>query len=329
MPRLTEIGPLQTDDHILALVWSPDGTELAVTPATGQSVLVTPDGRVAGRVDGHALGNGQPAWFDGEWWTCGFDGRIRSQNGKTLPTGRGIIEKLSTSPDGGRLAAGQGKDLLVFDNAGATDASLRGLPAAVADFAWNPSNPAEIATVGAGGARMFRLGESEPFARFDWGGASLSVAWSPDGRWLVTGDQTPSVHLYDFTRDYPLHIQGYETKVRAMAFSPDSRKLATGGSSVLTVWPCTGPSGPEGVTPVQLDGFDADVLVASFAPDGCQAATGDDTGVLLFFTFDGDQVVRRRVRRDAGISAIAWHPKDPLVAVGHNDGTMSLLVLEA
>lgn len=329
MPRLTEIGPLQTQDSILALVWSPDGSELAVTPATGETVLVTPDGRIAGRRPAHGLGNGRPAWFDGMWWTCGFDGKIRGEKARELPSGRGLIEKLLASPDGTRLAAGQGRDLLVFDRAGDDSASLRGLPAAAADFVWNPADPRQLALVGAGGARMFNLGENEPYARFDWGGASLLVDWSPDGRWLVTGDQTPSVHVYDFPRDYPLHIQGYETKVRALAFSPDSRRLATGGSPVLTVWPCTGKKGPEGVTPIQLDGFDADVDVAVFAPKGDQVAAGDETGVLLFLTFDGDRVVRRRVRREAGISALAWHPHDPILAAGHTDGSLSLLLVEA
>jgi WD40 repeat protein len=104
--------------------------------------------------------------------------------------------------------------------------------------------PLEIASVSGNGARMWRIGETEPFARFDWGGASLLVTWSPEGRWLVTCDQTPSVHLYDFTRDCPLHIQGYETKVKAMDFSADGKHLATGGGAKVTVWNCTGKTDP-------------------------------------------------------------------------------------
>jgi WD40 repeat protein len=99
---------------------------------------------------------------------------------------------------------------------------------------------------------MWRIGEAEPYARFDWGGASLLVVWSPDARWLATGDQTPSVHLYDFTRDYPLHIHGFETKVKAVDFSPDGQRLVTGGGSTVTVWNCTGKAGPEDTIPEQL-----------------------------------------------------------------------------
>ena len=146
---------------------------------------------------------------------------------------------------------------------------------------------------------MWAFGEAEPFARFDWGGASLRAEWSPCGRWLVTADQTASVHIYDFTRDYPLHIQGYETKVRAMAFSADGKRLATGGSPVITIWPCTGKKGPEGVTPVQLDGHDGEVVAAAFSPKTGQLATGDGTGMVLIFTFQGDKATRKRRRHSA------------------------------
>jgi WD40 repeat protein len=71
----------------------------------------------------------------------------------------------------------------------------------VSDFSWNPMNPLEIASVCGAGARTWRIDETEPFARFDWGGASLLATWSPDGRRLVTGDQTPSVHLSTTSRE--------------------------------------------------------------------------------------------------------------------------------
>ena len=206
---------------------------------------------------------------------------------------------------------------------------MSGLPTSVADFAWDPLDSSRVAVVGAGGARMWKFGESEPFARFDWGGASLRVEWSSCRRWLVTADQTPSVHIYDFTRDYPLHIQGYETKVRAMAFSADGKRLATGGSSIITIWPCTGETGPEGVTPVQLDGHDGEVLATAFSPKTGQLATGDGTGMVLIFTFHGDKATRKRLRLDAGISALAWHPEKDWLAVGREDGAVSILSLES
>jgi len=319
---MKQIAAVTAEDNILSLAWC--GDELAATPATGDILVLDAGGQKGRSMDGHGLGNGESAWFGGSLATCGFDGRVR-WNGRELHRGRGMIERLRTSADGDRLGAAQGKSLLVFDREGSPAPGLTGLPTAVADFIWNPADSTQLAVVGAGGARMWTPGAAEPFARFDWGGASLRVDWSPCGRWLVTADQTPSVHIYDFTRDYPLHIQGYETKVRAMGFSADGRRLVTGGSSVITVWPCEGKKGPEGVTPVQLEGHDGEVVAAAFSPATGQLATGDTTGMVLIFTFQGEKALRKRLRLDAGISALAWHAEKPWLALAREDGAVSIL----
>jgi WD40 repeat protein len=180
----------------------------------------------------------------------------------------------------------------------------------------------EIASVCGGGARMWRMAETEPFARFDWGGASLLVVWSPDGRWIVTGDQTPSVHLYDFTRDYPLHIQGYETKVKAMDFSPDGRRLATGGGTTVTVWNCTGKSGPEGTIPDQLKFHKGDVEAVAWSPAGEFLATGDIAGRLVFSDTKGQPV--SAFEDTEAISALAWSPDGKCLAAGDAGGRVVL-----
>jgi len=322
---MKQIGAIQAEDNILHLVW--EGDRLAATPVTGAVLVLDLTTRNVSDHPGHGIGNGESAWFGGQLATCGFDGKV-CWDGRTLHSGRGMIETLKAAPNGALLAAGQGKKLLVFDREGAPQPGLADLPSAISDFAWNPAAPSQVAVVGAGGARMWELGADEPFARFDWGGASLIVRWSPCGRWLATGDQTPSVHVYDFTRDFPLHIQGFQTKVRAMAFSADGKLLATGGSPMVTVWPCKGKKGPEGATPIQLDGHDGDVSALAFSPANGKLASGDSTGVVLILTFNGEKVLRKRLRLDAGISSLAWHPVKDWLGVGLDDGTVSVLSLE-
>lgn len=321
-------GSITAGDHILALKWNPEGTRLLVTPATGPVLVTNEVAALLEELPGHGMGNGSCAWFAGEPATCGFDGKIRCGSREWKP-GRGMIEHLRTSPDGKLLAAGQGKALHIFDTAGSDEKSLRDLPAVVSDFAWNPKSPGEIATAGAGGALLWRLGQKEPFARFDWGGASLQVRWSNDGRWLATADQTPSVHVYDIPKDNPLNMEGFESKVRALAFSADGKRLATAGSPVVTVWPCASSKGPDGARPIQVDGSESEVLALDFSPVTGQLATGDGKGTLLVVTFEKGQFRRKRVRLDSGISTFTWHPSKPLLAVGHESGSVILLSLEA
>lgn len=322
---MKQIGAARADDNILHLAW--EGDRLAATPVTGEVLVLDLSTREVTGLAGHGMGNGESAWFAGELATSGFDGKVL-WGGRVLHAGRGMIERLAASPDGQHLAAGQGKSLRVFGADGAPAPGLSELPAAIADFAWNPKAPGQVAVVGAGGARMWELGAAEPYARFDWGGASLLVEWSPCGRWLATADQTASVHIYDFTRDYPLHIQGFEAKVRAMAFSSDGQRLATGGSPVVTVWPCVGEKGPEGATPLQVEGHDADISALAFSTSCGKLASGDGTGAILILTFDGDRVLRKRLRLDSGITCLCWHGTREWVAVGMEDGTAAVLSLD-
>lgn len=315
------------EDHVLHLTWSPDGSRLLATPAQGPIVVSNAEGDILATLPGHGMGNGKSTWFQGEPATCGFDGQVR-WNGSEWKPGRGLVEAVKTNADGSLLAASQGKTLHIRDAAGDESRSLRDLECVVSDFAWNPANPNEVALAGAGGAVLCRIGEGQPFARFDWGGASLIAHWSPDGRWLATGDQTPSVHIYDIPRDHPLHMQGFEGKVHALDFSADSKRLATAGSPVITIWPMTGKKGPEGATPVQIDGSESPVQALAFSHATGHLASGDGSGTLLVLSFEKNQVRRKRARLGIGISSLAWHPSRELLAIGHEDGTVAVLSLE-
>ena len=320
-------GSIACADHILHLAWDRGGERLMAVPASGEIVLMDCGAAKVGELPGHAMGNGCADWFRGEPATCGFDGAVR-WGGREWKPGRGMIERVKADPGENFLAAAQGRALHVFGPEGDTGRGIANMPVPASDFAWNPAKPDEIATAGAGGALLWRLGEAEPFARFDWGGACLLVDWSSDGRWIATGDQTPSVHVYDIPRDHSLHIQGFESKVRAMAFSPDGKKLATAGSPVVTVWPCTGKKGPEGAKPIQVDGCESEVAALAFSPATGQLAVGDGKGTLLVVTFEAGQFRRKRARLDAGISALAWHPSRALLGIGFENGEAMLLSLE-
>jgi WD40 repeat protein len=319
-------------DHILGLSWSADGEMLAVTPASGPIIARTGERTI--ELADHGLGNGAAKFHPAApaLATSGTDGRVRLYADVRVSTnpawdksfGRSWIERLAWSPDGAHLAAGSGRRLLILDAGGDTALEFSTHKSTVEDFAWNPQNPREIASVCDGGAHMWRLGETEPFARFDWGGASLLASWSDDGRWLVTGDQTPSVHLYDFTRDYPLHIQGYETKVKALSFNGNSRKLATGGGSLVTVWTCTGKTGPEGSVPRQLQGHTGDVLALAYRPGGDWLVSGGADARLILFEPETSAQPRAGIRLDDAITAVAWHPAEARLAAATKSGVVRI-----
>jgi WD40 repeat protein len=135
------------------------------------------------------------------------------------------------------------------------------------------------------------------------------------------------VHIYDIPRDHPLHIQGFEGKVQALAFSSDSKQLATAGSAVVTVWPMTGKKGPDGAMPIQIEGCESAAQALAFSSKGL-LAIGDGAATLLVISFEKGQFRRKRSKLESGISALAWHPSQPILAIGHEDGQVMLLSLE-
>jgi len=327
---LKKVTKFIAPDHVLDVAWSPDGAQLAVTPSNGPIFILDAEGRPLRELPEHGLSNGIGSWSSDHFVTCGSDGKLRIYlHGnfallREITLGKPWIEHAKWSPDGRYLAAGSGRSLIILDANGEKITEFAAHKSSVCDFAWNPHNPREIAAVCDGGAHMWRISESEPYARFDWGGASLSVIWSTDGRWVVTGDQTPSVHLFDFTRNHPLHIQGYETKVKALSFNPASTRLASGGAPLVTVWDCTGEAGPEGSVPKQLQGHAKDTVALAYHPTEDLLASGGQDGLLILFKPEARTTAVGLEKLKSPATTVSWNPAGNRLAVGVEDGTFHL-----
>ena len=343
MPGLTEqpaaesyLGTTQRqvlDDYALDARWSADGTHLAALPSEGRPVVLDATGTLVAELPAHRGGNGSLAWHPSQpvIATVGQDAILRLHS---APFGRhtreialpsGWCERVAWNPDGRRLAVTCGRQVLVLDaGSGEVQATFDDHRSTVTDIAWNPSRDDQFAAVCDGGAKIWRLGKKAPCGHFDWGGASLLVTWSPDGRWVVTGDQTPSVHLYDTGRKTPLHIQGFESKVKCFAWSDRGERLATGGGSVITLWPCTGPKGPDGATPIQLAGHLGEVLAMDFYPGRPVLASGGADGLVLVWLPLQHSGPALLAKSEAEITAVRWNPHAYVMAYTTSTGEVAI-----
>jgi hypothetical protein len=85
--------------------------------------------------------------------------------------------------------------------------------------------------------QVFRLGTDEPPQRQLPRGELVSLAASPDGRWLAAGDETGGVHVWevDGVRRHVWAAHG--AAVTALAFSADGKRLLTAGEDgTALVW---------------------------------------------------------------------------------------------
>jgi predicted NACHT family NTPase len=98
-----------------------------------------------------------------------------------------------------------------------------------------------------------------------------SAAFSPDGKFIVTGSNDHTAGIWDATTGQPLRtLQGHESWVNSAAFSPDGKFIVTGSvDNTARIWDA------ETGQPLRtLQGHEGGVASAAFSPDGKFIVTG-------------------------------------------------------
>jgi WD40 repeat protein len=154
-----------------------------------------------------------------------------------------------------------------------------------------------------------------------------SIAFSPDGTTLATGDSNGNAYLWSVDTGRQIAVLGGSgAKVLAVAFSPDGAIVAAGFRDGNTsLW--------NAVTGHLIDTI-ADpggkaVNSVAFSPDGKTLATGDGNGsaYLWDFTSGGNAITLAGTLADptgAGIWTLTFSPDGKMLAVGDYDGSTYL-----
>lgn len=161
----------------------------------------------------------------------------------------------------------------------------------------------------------------------EWKGSHHCVTFSPDGRFVVTAMQEPTLHGWRLENRQHMRMSGYAARVRSFAWSGDGRFLATGGSDQLILWPFHGKDGPMGKSPRLLAPHSARLgVVACHPKQGVVAAGFADGLVLLARIEDGAEIL---VRRPDGVpvSALSFSRDGGLLALGSENGQAGIVAL--
>jgi hypothetical protein len=120
-----------------------------------------------------------------------------------------------------------------------------------------------------------------------------SVAFSPDGLWLASADVLGTVKIWHADNGQELlTLAAHGGFFRALAFSPDSRRLASASGGEIKVWDVA--SGEELLT---LRSHTNEVTAVAFSADGWLASASLDKTVKMW---DGRPwTARLRVEREA------------------------------
>ncbi len=142
----------------------------------------------------------------------------------------------------------------------------------------------------------------------------VSLAWSPDGRWLAAGGVDGLVHLIQLAEGRSaVTLAGHTSTVRAVAWSPDGLTIATAANDrTVRLWERdTGRLVQNIGSADRREG----AWAIAWSPDSSLIATAseNDTVVRLWRTRDGS-LARTLRGHSLDVKSVAWSPDGTMLA---------------
>ena len=231
------------------------------------------------------------------------------------------LDSVVASPESKLIAFAAGRDLHVRDAADPAFTRLFRHEKTVSGLAFDAKGR-RIAAASYGGAWLWfaRIAEQKPSV-LKWAGSHVAIAWSPDGRFLVSGMQENALHGWRVADEKNMRMGGYAAKVKSLAFAAKGNVLLTSGAHGLVIWPFAGTNGPMGKAAAEV-GPEETALLTCVAgqPAGSWSAWGLDDGRVRACDLIGQRMVEVKTETGAPISALAMSADGRRVAWGDEDG---------
>ncbi|WP_339385303.1 WD40 repeat domain-containing protein [Aetokthonos hydrillicola] len=149
----------------------------------------------------------------------------------------------------------------------------------------------------------------------------LSVAFSPDGQILATGDANGEIRLWQLDDSKLLLVcKGHTDWVQSVAFSPDGCTLSSGSSDqTMKLWDVK-----DGRCLKTFLGHNERVRTVAFNPDGTILCSGGSDSTVRFWDVKSGECLTILSGHTSYIWSVAFTPNGMMLASGSEDRTVKL-----
>lgn len=326
-PTLPTAWRATLDDYPTALAVSRDGAVVAAGTASSKVfVFDASAGDLIHTLDAHTGGVLALAFGRNNLASAGQDGHTRLwdvKSGSTtaaLAGGSGWVSHVQWTPDGKRLATAAGKTVKLWNEQGAL-LQQWAAAAGINGLAFNAVGGLLAATAGAE-VLLWRSADGGLDRTLKWVSTLINAHWSPDGKVLAAGSIDKSVHFWRAGSWLDSKMGGYAKKPQALAWSADSKWLATTGEDAVIVWNFAG-KGPEGSKPLQLLHHLRPPELLAAHPKKPLLLSGAPDKTLVLWDLKTGEVPQGHTSLSAAVSALAFHPSLPLAYATDADGQLA------
>ncbi|EIW74387.1 WD40 repeat-like protein, partial [Coniophora puteana RWD-64-598 SS2] len=155
-------------------------------------------------------------------------------------------------------------------------------------------------------------------------GPTSSVAFSPDGKHVVSGSDDRTIRVWDVATGVCVlePLEGHSELVNSVAFSPDGKHIVSGSDDeTIRVW-----NAATGVCVLgPLEGHNSLVKSVAFSPDGKHIVSGsNDQTIRIWSATIGEYVLGPLEGHSGWVHSVAFSPDGKHIVSGSHDKTIKV-----
>ncbi|TDL30025.1 WD40 repeat-like protein [Rickenella mellea] len=179
-------------------------------------------------------------------------------------------------------------------------------------------------------------GGKQAVAVFEVGCPVTSVCWSADGASVFVGALDNEIHVYDLRKQAQVYsLAGHTDTPTSLSLSPNGHFLLSPSFSSQTIIHDVRPFSP---SPSRIHrtllgspaGFESALLRGAWSRDdgGGRVAVGGADRMVCIWDVESGKILYKLPGHKGTVTAVDFHPKEPIVLTGSKDATMLLGEIE-